>query len=104
MNKIFLDDLRPAPAGYVLLKSSQEAIEYVKQNGCSNHFSFDHDLGKDDTTMVFLKWLINEDLDNSGSIIPEDFTYIIHSANPVGRENIDSLLTSYLKFKNTTSK
>lgn len=104
MNKIFLDDLRPAPEGYVLLKSSQEAIDYVKQNGCSYHFSFDHDLGEDDTTMVFLKWLINEDLDNSGSIIPEDFTYIIHSANPVGRENIDSLLISYLKFKNTTSK
>ncbi len=101
-NKIYLDDLRTPPAGqeWVVVRSSYEAIEFVKNNGMPVYWSFDHDLGSDDTTMVFLKWLIEYDMDNAGTIIPADFTYNIHSANPVGVKNIDGILCSYLSFKN----
>ena len=51
------------------------------------------------TSMVFLKWLIDYDIDNKGQIIPSDFSWTIHSANPVGKYNIDSLLKAYMKFK-----
>lgn len=66
--------------------------------------SFDHDLGDDDTAMIFVKWLIDYDLDNNGKIIPENFSYNVHSANPVGKENIEGLLQSYLNFKKNGHK
>ena len=98
---VYLDDLRNPPAGqeWVVIRSSADAIEFVKNNGMPAYWSFDHDLGGDDTTMVFLKWLIEYDIDNSGMIIPADFSYNIHSANPVGVKNIDGILQSYLSFK-----
>lgn len=53
--------------------------------------SFDHDLGGDDTTMVFLRRLTNEIWD--GTSPPPD--YYIHSANPVGSINIHSFMDSW---------
>jgi hypothetical protein len=49
--------------------------------------------------MIFLKWLIDWDITNDGKIIPEDFLWNIHSANPVGTKNIDGLLQNYINFK-----
>lgn len=99
--KMYLDDIRnpKTPGPWIVLRTSQEAIDYVKEFGMPSIASFDHDLGGDDTVMLFLKWLIDFDLDNNGAIIPDDFIYNIHSANPQGRDNIDGLLKSYLNFK-----
>lgn len=97
---MYLDDLRNPKdnsKNWIVLRSSREAIDYVKKNGMLKFASFDHDLGGDDTTMVFLKWLIEYDLDHDRKIIPRDFKWNIHSANPVGSSNINSLLSSYLK-------
>lgn len=98
---IYLDDLRnpSTQSDWVIIRTSADAVGYVRKFGCPDMISFDHDLGGDDTTMVFLKWLIDYDLDSNGKIIPEDFSYTIHSSNPCGRENIDGLLQSYLNFK-----
>ena len=30
---------------------------------------------------------------------PDNFSFNIHSANPIGRNNINSILNNYLKFK-----
>lgn len=46
--------------------------------------------------MLVVKRLIDLDLDAGGTVIAPDFTYPIHSANPVGRENIRGLLDQYL--------
>lgn len=102
MKAIYLDDVRTPPdtKAWIILRTSSEAIEYVKKNGMANYWSFDHDLGGDDTTMVFLKWLIDFDMDNGGNIIAPTFHYDIHSANSVGTQNIRGLLDGYLKFKN----
>jgi len=45
----------------------------------------------------FAKWLIERDMDVSD--MPADFSFNVHSANPVGSANIQGLLDSYLSFK-----
>ena len=102
MKAMYLDDIRnpkTTDMDWVILRSSDEAIEYVKQNGLPSMASLDHDLGGEDTSMVFIKWLIEYDLDNDGVIIPADFSWHVHSANPVGVDNINGLLNSYMKTK-----
>ena len=95
MKKLFIDDERfPVTNDFVIVRTSTEAKAFVEKFGCPNFISFDHDLGGDDTSMVFIKWLIERDLDDK--IIPSDFDYYIHSQNPIGRQNIDGLLRSYL--------
>ena len=95
MKKLFIDDERfPVTNDFVIARNSADAIAYVEKFGCPNFISFDHDLGGDDTAMVFVKWLIEKDLDYQ--VIPSDFDYYIHSQNPIGRQNIDGLLRSYL--------
>ena len=96
--RMFIDDIRNPQLQYdVIVRSSKEAINYVVKNGCPNHISFDHDLGEDDTSMIFIKWLVNEDLDNN--IIPIDFNFNVHSANPIGTANINGYLGGYIKRK-----
>ena len=34
-------------------------------------------------------------------LFPKNFSFYVHSSNSVGKENIYSYLTNYLKFKNT---
>ena len=95
MKKLFIDDERfPVTNDFVIARNSADAIAYVEKFGCPNFISFDHDLGGGDTAMVFVKWLIEKDLDYQ--VIPSDFDYYIHSQNPIGRQNIDGLLRSYL--------
>ena len=63
--KLFLDDERNV-LDYTMescvrvARSSTEARALVEDLGMPEHCFFDHDLGGDDTTMVFLKWLANE--------------------------------------------
>ena len=80
------------------MRTSQEAIAYVQNHGVPALISFDHDLGGEDTAMNFVRWLIDLDLDINGSI-PEDFSFEIHSQNPVGALNIRTLLESYLAWR-----
>jgi hypothetical protein len=99
---MYLDDIRtPAvPEDWIIVRSSQQAIEYVQQYGMPASASFDHDLGGEDTTMIFLKWLVEMDMHEPYKFIPKDFCYTVHSANPVGKENIKGYLNSYIKFRN----
>lgn len=92
--KLFIDDERNLNnlTGYVVLRSSSEAIDYIRQNGWPSFMSLDHDLGGDDTVMVFLHRLVNEVW--NGEPVPG---YIVHSANPVGKMNIISFMESWSK-------
>lgn len=101
MKALYLDDIRnpTTDKNWVVVRSTEEAISYVIKNGMTNHASFDHDLGGDDTAMEFIKWLIECDMDYDGAIIPKDFTWNVHSANPVGVKNINGILESYMKIK-----
>lgn len=93
--KLFIDDERyPVTNDWIIVRSSREAIDVVKALGCPTEISFDHDLGGDDTSIVFIKEFIEMVMDKKISI-PNDFEYSIHSQNPIGRDNIKSLLSSF---------
>ncbi|WP_206997703.1 cyclic-phosphate processing receiver domain-containing protein [Trinickia mobilis] len=95
--RLFIDDIRdPASEGWVIARTSAKAIALLETMGCPLEISFDHDLGGDDTGMVVVKRMIEMDLDAAGRFIPPEFFFSVHSANPVGRENISGLLNSYL--------
>lgn len=97
-NKLYVDDERfPKTDNWTIVRSFTEAKEYILSNGCPDYISFDHDLGLDGTGFDLAKWIVEYDLDNN--IIPEKFNFNVHSANPVGAENIQALLNSYLSFK-----
>lgn len=90
--KVYLDDVRKAPEGWVLLKTPQEVKEYLKTNKVSV-LSLDHDLGDDDrigTGYDILTW-IEEML--YLDIVEDKIPYgipllLVHSANPVARDKM----------------
>ena len=96
---LYIDDIR-LPDGKFdkIVRSSQQAIEYMDNHGCPNFISFDHDLGGDDTSMEVIKYMVEKDLDDN-TFIPKDFSFNVHSANPVGTANIVGYLNSYLNRK-----
>lgn len=94
---LFIDDERaPTDPACVVVRTSMTALAYVTAHGIPEHISFDHDLGGDDTSMVFIHSLINYMLDN-GMKFPYSFKYDVHSQNPVGVENIRSLMDNAIK-------
>lgn len=99
--RLFIDDIREPPSSdWIVARTSTEAIALIERDGCPREISFDHDLGGDDTAMRLAHWLVSRDLDEPG-FIPFDFRYYVHSANPVGRANIDGLMSEYLRHKLT---
>lgn len=91
--KLFIDDIRNPPGDdFSVVRSTQEAIEWVKTNGMPTFISFDHDLGGEDTSMIFLHKLY--EFWNETDTIPE---YTVHSANPIGSKNIVSFMESWKK-------
>lgn len=109
-NYLFLDDIRnpiDAPAfttgrginpdiykeKWIVVRDYTQFIDWITKNGLPELISFDHDLGEADerTGMDCAKWLVNYCLDNNLRL-PE---WAIHSANPVGYDNIRGLLLSF---------
>ena len=103
--KLFLDDVRDPsgvhmgnPDDWIVCRSMQEAVNVISDLGWPNIISFDHDLGNQEPTgMDFAKWLVNLDLD--GILMPDDFQFHVHSANPTGAANIQGLLDNYMATK-----
>lgn len=96
--KIFLDDVRDCPPGWVLAKTAREAIDLFRTNEVSE-ISFDHDLGPlgCGTGYDVAKWLELQVITDTNFICPEKMT--IHSSNPVGRKNIQAAIDSIYKYK-----
>ena len=99
--KLFIDDERfPVDDSWIIVRSSAEAIQVVKDLGMPSFISFDHDLGGDDISINFITWLANY-LCYSTDDFPKDFDYYVHSQNPVGKQNIEGWMQSIIKhFKN----
>ena len=96
--KMFIDDERfPVDDSFTICRSSNEAINHVKANGLPIFVSFDHDLGGDDTSIIFINWLIEHILDNNLSFY-ERFDYYVHSQNPIGAVNIRNKIDSFIKY------
>ena len=104
---IWLDDFRvpniPQDETIAWVKDYASFVERVVAFGkdisdCIVHF--DHDLGGEKDGYDCAKFLINWCIDNEYPA-PD---YDIQSANPIGRENIDSLFKSYWKVFNKKSR
>lgn len=97
--KLYLDDLRPIPNGFIGVRSYTEFINYINQNGLPDFISFDHDLGLEESGFDCAKWLVNYCLDKKIGL-PE---FTVHSQNPVGKKNIESLLNNFIKNNDSNS-
>lgn len=99
MIKLYLDDLRPIPNEFIGVRSYTEFINYINQNGLPDFISFDHDLGLEESGFDCAKWLVNYCLDKKIGL-PE---FTVHSQNPVGKKNIESLLNNFIKSNDSNS-
>ncbi len=107
--KLYIDDLRIPSLqemelyNYIIVRTSQEAIDYITENGIPTFISFDHDLGGDDTAMKVVDFIIESVLDDKLQM-PAFFAFKIHSANPIGSDNIESKLKNFLVFLTEENK
>ena len=84
--KIWIDDIRPAPFGYLHLKTVNEAIKFMEQSFKDiEEINLDHDAGdffKDGGDYIkVLDWI--EAFNPINSIV-----FCFHTMNPVGRQNM----------------
>lgn len=109
MKKLYLDDIRiPKTEGWDIVRTYENFVEWIEKNGLPEEVSFDHDLAEisyDPTTQAesfkyyektgydAAKWLCEYCWGN-GLPIPN---WNVHSANPVGRDNIIQILKSFEK-------
>lgn len=92
--KLYIDDLRDIPAGYVGCRTYAEAIgKFIDLEGQIECISFDHDLGEEKTGYDVCLWLV-EHIVVEGYPLPKEIN--LHTANPVGRDNMYQLLMNYL--------
>lgn len=88
------------PFDVVWVKSYEQFCYTILLNGLPDAICFDHDiqsfdkLGNEKTGYDAAKFLVNYCIDNNKELP----LYNIQSANPVGKENIDSLLKNYIKY------
>ncbi len=98
MGKLYLDDdnvyRHPPDDSWDRAYTYEEFVAYIEKNGMPEEISFDHDLGLDKSGKDCANWLIDYCIDNNVSL-PK---YTVHSANPVGGENIDLLFKHFIKF------
>ena len=90
MKVLYVDDIRfpeyfhQIGAEITVARTYDEAIQYIDDN--YDIISLDHDLGEDKTGYDIAKYIENQI--KVGAVA-------IHSANPVGKFNINQLLTHY---------
>ena len=100
MSKLFLDDLRQPPdMTWTLVRTTDEAIQWIQANGCPNCISFDFYLANGEDSLPLVKWLITQDQEQQGKFLPPDFTFELHSNSPAGRAKLRYLLETYLASK-----
>lgn len=127
---LFLDDIREVKdvtwlilpdAEWQIVRSFAQFVEFVEKNGVPYFVSFDHDLAdehyrqsmynkdrhytqyytdgtfKEKTGFHCAKWLVEYCLDKNLAI-PR---YVAHSMNPIGRENIQSIMEQGKRIQNS---
>jgi hypothetical protein len=107
---LLIDDERDPPNDgrkWRIARSLDQVKTCLSIHGAPIFVSFDHDLGdKEPTGHDIAKAMVDGDLgerSDSGFAIGfhPNFTYYVHSQNPVGKSNIEGLLVNYLRHKNS---
>lgn len=95
--KLWLDDERPAPAGWVHVKTAKTAIALIA-SGTVAEVSLDHDLGEPEAMVGngYQVLLAMEEMAawGHGQSLP---TILIHTANPVARNRMVAARESILR-------
>jgi len=91
--KIWLDDIRLPPKGWIHFKTIESLIPFVDENlEIIEKISLDHDLGLNiGTGYDFLNWLEQKVFVENIKKLPK---IKIHSMNPVGKANMERVLQS----------
>ena len=107
--KIYIDDLRDPSVeefDYIIINSHvfRALLSKISSEDTKiSYISFDHDLGEDEPSGYDLcKYLVQAD--QTFDVLDKDFTFNVHSANPVGAENITEYMNNYLKHKSKTKR
>jgi hypothetical protein len=95
--KLWIDDVREAPEGYVWLKSSNEALRFIMAHGSEIELiDLDHDAGDYATEggdyIEILKELERLSHKRVYHNAICDITFRLHSMNPVGVENMRAII------------
>lgn len=87
--KVYLDDNRPAPVGWILVRTADEAIGTLRQ-GNVTEMSLDYDLGDPHfgTGLDVLEWLEHA-LRERRVRLPR---LTAHSGSPLGRRRLDAAI------------
>lgn len=101
--KIWLDDVRSPPdKEWIWCTTAWETIQcLVEHEGYVSVVSLDHDLGHDikyGDGYDVVSWIERNVAFDPDFPVPE---LKIHSANPVGRRNMESSIKSIMRFKNS---
>lgn len=80
--KLYMDDLRPCPEGWILARDGKEMLKLMKEhNNNISCISLDHDLGHPTNDGY---WVVKGIIELG---YHADKVYL-HTANPLGRENM----------------
>lgn len=98
-------DATTTPSEYfdAIVKSYDEAINFVENNGIPTFISFNHHLDSNYTEYStksgydFAKWLVAMDIDNIYKF-PIDFSFVIHGGDYVEKHHIETILNNYLHY------
>lgn len=95
--KLYVDDIRIAPKGWVQAWNAREALALIKE-GNVTHLSLDHDLGDpgEATGYDIMCWIEMAVYDNLIELPDLNF----HTANPTGRDNMQACLDAILRRQN----
>lgn len=94
--KLWLDDIRDAPEGWIRCYWPDEVLEFIKEGGITD-ISLDHDLGDEPagymeperTGMMVLRALERMQYENPDFALPE---INIHSMNPVASKRMKEVV------------
>lgn len=112
MYHLFLDDLRTVKMVYlekeetdfVIVRNFKSFVKAILEKGLPEFISFDNDLGLGPNGDVApdgyasAKWLVYE-----SNLDLRSLKFYVHSANPVAKVQIESLLNNYIKHLNQDS-
>lgn len=96
--KLYLDDVRPTPKGWVHCRWPQDVIWYLKNESNISVISLDHDLGNDyiGTGYDVLIWIEERVFNNPYYSVPD---LLIHSDNSVARKKMQQAIDSIYRRK-----
>lgn len=97
--KLYLDDIRPTPDGWIHCRWPQDVIWYMVSYGpWIDEISLDHDLGNDyiGTGYDVLKWIEERVYYNSSFYVPK---INLHTDNSVGRQRMQNTIKQIQKLK-----